>query len=325
LREVEFRVSSNAGKHVHQGGWLPQLDGLSAIAVTLVFVRLYVWNMVAPAFLRNILRVRDAPCAAAMNLAKPLASVLTPILRNRPTADRALCYLLRQRLTLPSLTLSDLFDDFDDQPVTLRKMPRGSWSTPTQDIVMLLKLALCTKPRRLLEVGSFRGYTALCLAQNIGGDATIVTVDRYPEHGEAYRQTEEAARIERRVGETSPGLFAGDAPASYDLIFIDADHTYEGVRHDTELLLPLLSGGGYIAWHDYANWGYFNGYNGVPEYLKELSDRLPLAGVQGSDLAIYSPAWSVKGSLARDRYLSALSGGATSDVVLNPWSMTALR
>jgi len=161
-----------------------------------------------------------------MDLSKPIASVLTPVLRNRPFADRTLCHLLRQRLTLPSLSLSDLFDDFDDQPVTLRKMPRGSWSTPTQDIVLLLKLALCAKPRRILEVGSFRGYTALYLAQNVEADATIVTVDRYSEHGEAYRQTPEAARIERRVGETGPELFAQDTRASYDFIFIDADHTY---------------------------------------------------------------------------------------------------
>jgi hypothetical protein len=226
---------------------------------------------------------------------------------------------------LPPLLLSEMFDDFDEQPVTLRKMPRGSWSTPTQDIVMLLKLALCVKPRRLLEIGSFRGYTALYLAQNVGAEASIVTVDRYSEHGEAYRETPEAGRIERRIGEIAPALFAEDAPASYDLIFIDADHTYEGVRRDTELSLPLVSPGGYIVWHDYANCGYFNRYNGVPECLKELSVRLPLAHVLGSDLAIYSPAWCAAGNPARDRYLSAIGDVPASEIGLNPWSTTSLR
>jgi len=250
---------------------------------------------------------------------------MRPVLRNRPFADRTLCHLLRTRLTLPQVLLSDLFDDLDEQPVTLRKMPRGGWSTPTQDIVMLLKLALCAKPKRLLEVGSFRGYTALYLAQNVEADATIVTVDRYSEHGEAYRHTPEAVRIERRVGETGPELFARDKLASYDFIFIDADHTYEGVRRDTELVLPLVSSSGYIAWHDYANWGYFNGYNGVPEYLKELSRRLPLARVLGSDLAIFSPAWGIEGDPARDRYLRAIGEAPMSEVGLNPWSVTSLR
>ena len=260
-----------------------------------------------------------------MNFSNPILSLVNPLFRTRPFADSTLCHFLRGRLALPSLLLSDLFDDFDEQPVRLRKMPRGSWSTPTQDLIMLLKLALCARPKRLLEIGSFRGYTALYLAQNVEADARIVAVDRFSDHGEAYRETPEAGRIERRIGETSSALFAKDTPASYDLIFIDADHTYEGVRRDTELSLPLVSAGGYIAWHDYANWGYFNGYNGVPEYLKELSARLPLAHILGSDLAIYSPAWCAKGNPARDRYLDAIGDTPVSEIGLNPWNTTSLR
>jgi hypothetical protein len=260
-----------------------------------------------------------------MTLGTSVTSLLSPLFRNRPFADATLCHFLRRRLTLPSLLLSDLFDAFDEEPVTLRKMPRGGWSTPTQDVVMLLKLALCTKPRRLLEIGSYRGYTALYLAQNVDEGAQVVTVDRYTEHGEAYRNAAERTRIERRIGETAPVLFAQDVPASYDLIFIDADHTYEGVRRDTQLALPLVSVRGYIAWHDYANWGYFNGYNGVPEYLKELSIRLPLAHVLGSDLAIYSPAWEIEGNPARDRYMSAIGDGSRSEIGVNPWTTISLR
>lgn len=260
-----------------------------------------------------------------MSFNKQMPSLVNTLFRNRPVADRTLCHFLRRRLALPALTLSDLFDDFDRQTVTLSKLPRGSWSTPTQDIVMLLKLALCAKPKQLLEIGSFRGYTAFYLAQNVGPDARIVTVDRYPEHGEAYRQTAEAGRIERRVGDMAPGLFANDPPGSFDLIFIDADHSYAGVRRDTELALPLISASGYIAWHDYANWGYFNGYNGVPEYLKEISRQLPLAHVLGSDLALYSPAWDIKDNPARERYLAAVGDVHTSEVGMNPWNSTSLR
>jgi predicted O-methyltransferase YrrM len=38
-------------------------------------------------------------------------------------------------------------------------------------------------------------------------------------------------------------MFARDEPASYDLIFVDADHSYGNVRNDTELVLPLLLAG----------------------------------------------------------------------------------
>lgn len=250
-------------------------------------------------------------------------TVFTRFFYYRPFADRTLCHFLRQRLSLPTLSLPALFPDFDQQAVTIRQMPRGGWSTPLADVVMLLKLALCARPRRLMEVGSFRGYTSLFLAQHTGDDARLVTVDQYPEHGEAYRDTPFAARIERRVGETGPALFAADAPGSYDLIFVDADHAYAGVRRDTELVLPLVSEHGYIVWHDYANWGYFDGKNGVPEYLRELSATRPIARVLGSDLAIHSPAWGTEPD--RAAFERALVRGDGGEVSVDPWQSGSVR
>ena len=124
------------------------------------------------------------------------------LLWTRPFADRTLCHFLRRRLSLPSLSLADLFEDFDQKVVTIRQVPRGDWSTPLTDVVMLLKLVVCVRPRRLMEIGSFRGYTALFLAQHTVEEARIVTVDRNPEHGEAYRGTSFAKKVERRVGES---------------------------------------------------------------------------------------------------------------------------
>jgi hypothetical protein len=127
--------------------------------------------------------------------------------------------------------------------------------------------------------------------------------------------------IERRVGETSTSMFEQDAPGSYDLIFIDADHAYAGVKHDTELVLSLVSPNGYIVWHDYANWGYFDGKNGVPEYLKQLSEKLPIAHIMGSDVAIYSPAWAGE---QKQRYEKAIQQ-KVNPAQVDPWTTAALR
>lgn len=239
----------------------------------------------------------------------------------RPFADLTLCHFLKKRLTLPDILLGQLFDNFDDQPVIFHQFPRGAWSTPLADVASLLKVVVCSQPKRLMEVGSFRGYTALYLAQHITSDAKIVTVDQYPDHGEAYRNTPYSSMIERRVGETSKEIFQQDVPGSYDFIFLDADHSYGSVKHDTELLLPLLSPNGFFLWHDYANWGYFDGKNGVPEYLKELSTKLPIAHIMGSDVAIYSPAWA--GS-QKQRYLQAIQSN-TNPTLVEVWETTSLR
>jgi len=236
--------------------------------------------------------------------------------RNRPFADRTVWHFLRRRLTLPRLSLSDLFPDFDERMVSIRQVPLGSWSTPLSDLVMLLKIAVCTEPKRVLEIGSYRGYTALFLAQHISPNARIVTMDRHPDHGEAYRMSPLAHMIERRVGEIDRAMFERDESASYDLIFVDADHSYESVRNDTELILPLLSPAGFIVWHDYANWGYVSGENGVPEYLGELGGTLPIAHVAGSTLALHSPSW-VSGA-GRERFRSATQGQAR-EFGADPW------
>lgn len=239
----------------------------------------------------------------------------------RPFADLTLCHFLKKRMRLPDITLHRLFDDFDQQPITLHQFPQGAWSTPLADVAMLLKLTACTKPKRLMEVGSFRGYTALSLAQHAPEDAKLVTVDQYPDHGEAYRDSPHAAKIERRVGQTSPELFAADVPGSYDLIFIDADHTYTGVKYDTELILPLVAPDGFLVWHDYANWGFFDGKNGVPEYLGELATQLPIAHVLGSDLAIYSPAWA---EASQTHFQQAIQEKLTPQQI-NPWETETIR
>ncbi len=93
------------------------------------------------------------------------------------------------------------------------------------------------------------------------------------------------------------------------------------VKHDTELLLPLLAPNGFFVWHDYANCGYFDGKNGVPEYLGELSAKLPIAHIMGSDIAIYSPAWAGE---QKQRYLKAIQSNVNPSQV-NVWETTSLR
>ena len=79
--------------------------------------------------------------------------------------------------------------------------------------------------------------------------------------------------------------------ATLDFVFIDADHRYEAVKHDTEIALQLLKPDGWIVWHDYANWGYFSGACGVPEYLAEFKKTHSVAQILGSNMAVHRPCW----------------------------------
>src|SRR5262245_43638260 len=109
----------------------------------------------------------------------------------------------KNRLKLPVVNLRSLFDDVEVRPITLTELPVGPWSSPIADIVMLAKIAVCLCPRRTLEVGSYRGYTTKVLAAHTRADSCIVAFDRDPRHGEAYRDSPLARKIQRRVGDMS--------------------------------------------------------------------------------------------------------------------------
>ena len=210
----------------------------------------------------------------------------------RPLDEEALCGLLkRRRMRLPRLALNAWFPEADDVPVCISALPKGGWSSPVVDLVFLAKLVRLLKPHRMLELGSYRGYVARAIAEQMEADATLVALDVNPAHGEAYRGTDLAARIDRRVASISPEAFGEHELGSYDLIFLDADHVYQSVKHDTEVAIPLLAPSGVMVWHDYKNWGAFSKQCGVPEYLAELADSLPIVHLAGTGMAVYRPAW----------------------------------
>ena len=138
-------------------------------------------------------------------------------------------------------------------------------------------------------IGSYRGL-ALALARHLDPEARLVTLDSDPAMATRIGMAHSFAdRTPRRLDRSDH--ICERCAGSFDLFFLDADHSYNGVKHDTEIAINLLSDRGYFVWHDYANWGKFSGKNGVPEYLPRIELELPVARIAGSWLAIYSPAW----------------------------------
>ncbi len=196
------------------------------------------------------------------------------------------------RLCLPQFAVEMLFPGIETLPVQISLLPQGSWSAPLTDQVMLAKFARWIKPKHVLEVGSFRGYTARLLAENTLDDCIIHALDIAPDHGQAYKGEPIAAKIKRHIGTLQATPSALPHGQKFDFIFLDADHRRSAVESDTRNLFPLLSEDGILFWHDYADWGWMSEWNGVPEYLCELERMLPILSVPGTTLAVYRPAWT---------------------------------
>ncbi|MET9401782.1 class I SAM-dependent methyltransferase [Kitasatospora sp. NPDC002965] len=105
---------------------------------------------------------------------------------------------------------------------------------------LLALLVALTGSRSILEIGTFTGYSTLCMARALPPGGELVTCDlteRWPAIGAGYwEQAGVADRIELRIGdavETLAKLTAERGPESFDLVFIDADKAnypryYEG-------------------------------------------------------------------------------------------------
>ena len=107
-------------------------------------------------------------------------------------------------------------------------------------------LVRATGARRVLELGTFTGYSSISMARGLPDGGRIISCDVNEEtNAIARRYAEEAgvaARIEYRLGPALDSIAELDGP--FDLVFIDADK--ENYRNYYDAVLPKLADDGLI-------------------------------------------------------------------------------
>jgi predicted O-methyltransferase YrrM len=156
-----------------------------------------------------------------------------------------------------------------------------------QELSELLWLVEEEKPRNVLEIGTYAGGTLFCLCQLAQPDAKIVSVDK-PEGQFGGGYTDERAKEMRELfprDDQELHLFRADShlPSTLEqvksvfdggeleLLFIDGDHTYEGVKRDFEMYSPLVAAGGLVVFHDIMEHHPDSGCE-VASYWNEIRD-----------------------------------------------------
>ncbi len=111
---------------------------------------------------------------------------------------------------------------------------------------VLSLIATLLRPKNILEIGTYTGYSALCLAEGLAPDGRLITIDKNDELSEIqqryFDQSPYGAQIEGRTGlalEVLPGI-----DTVFDLVFIDADKA-EYPQY-FESVLPKVRRGGVI-------------------------------------------------------------------------------
>ena len=107
-----------------------------------------------------------------------------------------------------------------------------------------------------IEVGTFTGYSSLCLARGLPEDGRLICIDASEQWTAIARRYWEragvAAKIELRLGDAVPLLRQLEPGVAFDLAFVDADKTQYDAYY--ELLLPHIRPNGVILF-DNMLWG----------------------------------------------------------------------
>ncbi|PAC33257.1 O-methyltransferase [Flectobacillus sp. BAB-3569] len=110
----------------------------------------------------------------------------------------------------------------------------------------LAEVSYMMRPRRILEIGTYTGYSALCLAEGLVDDGKIITIDVNEELETFTRsffdESPYADKIDYRIGDA--GEIIPTLDEVFDLVFIDADKMNYTKYYN--LVFDKVRKGGYI-------------------------------------------------------------------------------
>lgn len=148
---------------------------------------------------------------------------------------------------------------------------------------VIIKVLEEEKPKRLLEIGTAVGYSAICFAQNMDKDSHIDTIELDENRAQEARMNFEKLNLDGRIN-----IFQGNAveilptlQGEYDIVFIDAAKGKYPIF--LKEAIRLLKDGGLILADNVLYKGYVLGdynkhkqrtaVNHLREYLKEVQEN----------------------------------------------------
>lgn len=131
---------------------------------------------------------------------------------------------------------------------------RGAQQMPSELVALgELVLARIGQPRRVLEIGSAKGGVLWFLSHVAADDAVLVSLDVMQQLNAAEpRARQQIYKVELDSAHPAHAQWVDVALSTFDLVFIDGDHTALAVERDYRRFGRLVRPGGLIAFHDIA-------------------------------------------------------------------------
>ena len=145
-------------------------------------------------------------------------------------------------------------DHSQEEPQLLKELNLETWQTAlaprmlsgTLQGRLLSLIASLVRPKAILEIGTYTGYSALCLAEGLPEDGVLHTIDRNAElkrlQQKYFDRSGKGHQIIAHLGDAIEILPSLDQ--KFDLIFIDADKS--NYLNYLRLVTPMLNSGGLL-------------------------------------------------------------------------------
>ena len=145
-------------------------------------------------------------------------------------------------------------DHSENEPQTLQELNRKTHLSVLQPRMLsghfqgrvLSMLSHMIRPRRVLEIGTYTGYSALCFAEGLIEDGKVITIDVNEELEDLVREYISKSGMENKIE-----YYIADAiqlipelDDEFDIVFIDADKKNYCNYYD--LVFDKVKKGGYI-------------------------------------------------------------------------------
>jgi len=178
-----------------------------------------------------------------------------------------------------------LEDHCDPEPPELQKINRETYLKVLQPHMLsghyqgrlLSMLSKMMQPRRILEIGTFTGYSTICLAEGLVEDGLLYTIEVNHEMEEMLSQHFKSTNVDKKIrqyfGHASQ-IIVEIEENNFDIAFIDADKRNN--LHYFQLIIDKIKSGGLII-IDNVLWKgkvYGNENDADTRSIRELNDHI---------------------------------------------------
>lgn len=122
--------------------------------------------------------------------------------------------------------------------------------TPIETAECIEALITMTDSRKILEIGTCTGYTALHMLRAIVGKGHVTSIDPRPAHDVKFFTHPDVKPWFRHIEGWTPAILSTLVGNTYDLVFVDSDHSLDHCQKELVALLPITRKGSLILFHD---------------------------------------------------------------------------